>query len=506
MNIFSPIGRNGRAFPDRVALLIDGKPMTYGQMLRVTGLVCARLAAAGISRGDTVALAILGPAVYVLTALAVARMGAVVSPFDVSWPKDQVDSVLRRHQVRAVVHDFGDDRRPAELAEDRFLRAKDLMTVPAAGTSLPVPPVAADVGAQPWIIALSSGTTGMPKSIPHSHDRALLYACMPMVQSDQADLERVLVWVSLHVAMAMNTVLNQLVCGRTVVLASHREPENFFAVAQRDRPTYVATSTGNAIRLVAYAAQSMPDSRGYCGSISGISLAGSSASPALCAQIAQYICPNLEINYGGSEPGRVAQATAQTLAVRPDSAGRLREWVEMEATDDFGQALPPGEPGVLRVRSPLVVNGYLDDPQTTAQAFLGGWYYPGDTGKVDEAGYLTLTGRVDHLLNLGGNKIDPFVIEALLDAQPGVGESAVLAIPMKTGATILVALVVSSGPWEESALKKICNERLGRHRTPARILSTKSFPRNAGGKVMRDELAALLTRRLDSDDGTPTLH
>jgi acyl-coenzyme A synthetase/AMP-(fatty) acid ligase len=368
------------------------------------------------------------------------------------------------------------------------------------------PALAEDVGAEPWIIVQSSGTTGTPKSIPHTHDRALLYSCVPQVQSDAANLDRMLVFASPHLAMSMNAILCQLVNGNTLVLASNREPQNFFEIVERDRPTHLLTSTGTAVRLVAYAAQSLPDSRRRCESLQGISIAGSPASSSLCFQIAQYIGPDLEITYGSSEAGRVAKATAETLALHPQSAGRLHEWVDVEVVDDEGRVVPAGESGVLRVKTPYLVTGYLGDPETSEKAFRDGWYYPGDTGSVDAAGYLTLTGRVDELLNLGGNKIDPFTIEAVLDSQPGIEESAVLSVPTPGGAAILVAMVVASRPWDEAAIKQACTERLGRHRTPARILAAKSIPRNAGGKVMRKEAAEMLAKQLEDAEGPSTVH
>jgi len=158
------------------------------------------------------------------------------------------------------------------------------------------------------------------------------------------------------------------------------------------------------------------------------------------------------------------------------------------------------------VKSPLLASGYVGDAHTTAMAFRDGWYYPGDTGKVDAAGYLTLTGRVDQLLNLGGNKIDPFAIEEVLDAQPGVDESAVLTMQTKSGTAVLVAVVVLSSPIDETQMKKACTERLGKGRTPARIVSMKSIPRNAGGKVMREELEATLKRQFQNSADSAPLH
>lgn len=492
MNVFTPIRRHAHAFPDRAALVVDGQEISYGQLLQLTGLAAARLAQHGIGRGNVVALTLRRPGMYVMTALAVARLGGIVMPVVSAWPAEQAAAVLTRHQVHTLVHDFDEDWRHPSLPEGRHLMGRALFTPPPPGTTVTVPPVAQDVGDEPWIIALSSGTTGTPKSIPQTHDRAILTSCLPTTVLPTADLGRVLLFAGPNLSIAMGGILHQLIGGHTAILCSDLNARNFFETVERDRPTHVKTTTGNANGLVAYAAQSLPHSREKCESLQGINVGGSPVSASLRAGIEKYVCPNLEINYGGSEVNRIAQATAETFAAHPGSAGRLRPWVDAQTVDDQGRPLPPGERGVLRVRSPLLVSGYVGDPQTTARAFQGGWFYPGDTGVIDEAGYLTLSGRVDELLNLGGNKVDPFTIEAILDAQPGVEESAAVAVQAKNGSMVLVAVVVASGPIDEAALRDACARRLRPSSVPARIVTAKRLIRNPGGKIMRKEMAAAL--------------
>jgi acyl-CoA synthetase (AMP-forming)/AMP-acid ligase II len=504
MNVFSPIRRNAHAAPDRTALIVDGKHLTYRQLVQITGAISARLAQAGVRRADVVALSLRLPGAYLLTALGVARLGGVVTPFDVSWPAEKSSAILGRHKVRALISDSREQWRHPSLPTDGYLSAKEVMEPLPAGSTIEIPSVANDVGAEPWIIALSSGTTGTPKSIPQTHDRAILTACLPTTVSPAADLSRVLVFAGASLSMAMNAILYQLIGGRTAVLTSALTPENFFTVVERDQPTHVKTSAGNAGGLVIHAAQSLADSREKCRSVRGMNIAGSAASPILRAQLEKYICPNLEINYGGSEVGRVAQATAETLAARPASAGRLRPWVEMQVVDSEDRPVPAGQFGILRVRSPLLVSGYIGDPQATARAFRDGWFYSGDTGQVDSAGYLNLAGRVDDLLNLGGTKIDPFTIEAVLDAQPGVQESAVLSVQSKQDVAVLVAVVVPNGSFDEAALRQVCGERLGVHCVPARIVTAKSIARNPAGKIMRKEMAARLQSGPRPSAGSPT--
>lgn len=501
MNIFALLRRVGRTFPDRAALVLDGRESTYEDVLRSASLACAHLSQLGISRGDVVALSVANPVAYITIAMAVARLGAASLPLNTSLP--QASAVLARHRVRALVRDQSMDWRDPALAQDRYLDAHDLLTPPAVGAPMPpVPPIATGVENEPWLIALSSGTTGVPKSIVHTHARAMLLANFSLVSRPQ-DQERVMAYGSTMITLIMNFVLRQLLTGGTT-LFSLANKDGFFAAVARDRPTQIVASTGTAAQLVAYAAKSVPDSRALCQSVRSMVVAGSAVAPALYAALQQAICPQVEIIYGSAEAGVMALATPQTLAAAPHSAGRLYPWVEMEAVDELDQPLPAGVPGNLRVRSPVVVQSYAGDAEASAQVFRNGCYYPGDTGSVEAGGYLTLTGRADDLINVGGNKIDPVVIESVLDAQPGVEESVVVAVRSERGISILVALVVTDDTFDEAALKQACLERMGSAFVPARIRRTERIPRNAGGKIMRREVAASLMSPPAS--GASTLH
>ena len=115
---------------------------------------------------------------------------------------------------------------------------------------------------------------------------------------------------------------------------------------------------------------------------------------------------------------------------------------------------------------------------------------------IDNAGYLMLEGRADNLMNLGGRKVNPAVIEAALDSHPAVHESAVLALE-RDSMPVLVAAVVVKGPASEAELLEFCRSKLGRAQSPVRCFFLNELPKNAGGKVIRRELRALILASAD---------
>jgi long-chain acyl-CoA synthetase len=491
LNITDSIWRNAHAFAQRPAVIYEGQVATYRVFIETAERIAARLVAAGIGRGDCVALSSRNPAAYLTMTLALARIGAISMPFLEGSPDTIVANVLRRHSAVAVVQDSANPWRCEALPELRYLTLLELFA-PDPDRLLAPAPVADDVDNDVWQFIMSSGTTGIPKTIPKTH-RLKNLEYLTVQNSVMHGEERIMVFLTLTVEFGLKAAIRALMVGSAVVLTPNASPENFFALVQREQPRRAVTSTGFAAKLIAYAAAKLPNARQLCASMQTFIIGGSAASPALVRGIHEYICPQLEISYGSTEIGGMALATNQTLTDRPEAAGRLQPWVHGQAVDDQHRPLPKGEAGILRFKIYAMPMGYLNDDEANARVFRDGWFYPGDTGAVDDQGYVTLAGRVDHLMNLGGVKINPLQIEAVLDTHPGILESAVFAAsPPEGGKPFLVAVVVPRAELQMQELKQFCSERLAPQCIPQIIATVKELPKNAGGKVIRAALSDLV--------------
>ncbi|MES2999411.1 MAG: class I adenylate-forming enzyme family protein [Pseudomonadota bacterium] len=489
MNITDPIWRNCFAWPDRTAIHHDGGSVTYGNLRLLCGLVRMRLYKAGVRRGDCVSVAAYNPFAYIVLALAIVRLGAIVTPIRGVKLEETRDALLRRHDARWVIQDTKENWRSPVLPADAYLQVADFFRPYSPDEGTPVIPVAVDADDDIWLIALSSGTTGTPKSIPHTHAQSAL--AFSLGRLSQTLNECALVVADMAVYMGFGGAMRALISGATLVVTADINPALLFELIARHRVTRLSTTTALAGMMVAHAERRLPDSRAVCESLNVMTVAGASVPPALREGIFARICPQIEIGYGATELGGMAQATTLTLAARPESAGLVRPWVDAQVVDEDGKVLPPGTKGILRFKSATVVRGYIKDPEATARMFRNGWYYPGDMGSIDDAGYVTLGGRTDHVLNLGGKKLDPVQIENVLNSHPCVTESAVVAV-VAEGEHIgkLVAVVVLASPVEKSELQQRCREALGQGMTPRDILFVSELPKNAGGKIMRAELTA----------------
>ena len=161
---------------------------------------------------------------------------------------------------------------------------------------------------------------------------------------------------------------------------------------------------------------------------------------------------------------------------------------------EAGAICATGDVGEIVVRGPMVFDGYFDDAQATAAAFVDGWFRTGDLGRFDEDGYLYLVGRIKDLINRGGEKISPVEIDAAIEAIPGVRAAATFAIPHPSLGEEVAAAVVRDDDVaiEASDIIDQVRRRMGPKRVPRQIYFVDELPRTESGKVRRSELPRLL--------------
>ena len=174
----------------------------------------------------------------------------------------------------------------------------------------------------------------------------------------------------------------------------------------------------------------------------------------------------------------------------PGSVGLPLPGVEVRIVDpDSHRNLPVGEVGMVELKGPNVFKGYWRNPEKTAEAFRqDGWFITGDLGRIDERGYLHLSGREKDLIISGGFNVYPTEVETEIDALPGVVESAVVGLPHPDFGEGVTAVVVAKEPLDEAATIAALGQRLAKYKLPKRVLTVDELPRNTMGKVQKNLL------------------
>jgi long-chain acyl-CoA synthetase len=181
----------------------------------------------------------------------------------------------------------------------------------------------------------------------------------------------------------------------------------------------------------------------------------------------------------------IAEAPGPQIA----SVGRPHAVADVRVTRG-GEPLPPGTPGEIEVRGPMVMLGYLDDPTATARNLRDGWLVTGDIGSLDAAGYLTLTDRSKDVIISGGSNIYPREVEEVLLSHPAVREASVIGLPDPEWGEVVVAVIVAPGefPGLEADLDRLCCDSIARFKRPKRYLRLPDLPKNNYGKILKTEL------------------
>jgi acyl-coenzyme A synthetase/AMP-(fatty) acid ligase len=223
---------------------------------------------------------------------------------------------------------------------------------------------------------------------------------------------------------------------------------------------------------------------------------GDMFSKSLSGRVRTRICSHVISVYGATETQTTASAPVELIQDTPGAVGYVVPDVTVEIVSESGQVLPRGREGLVRIRSTHAVDHYIGDPESSAMTFRDGCFYPGDIGALDSENMLRIVGRRDALLNLGGDKINPEVIERALAACEGVNECAAFGSPNELGIDYVWAAVVANDETNNDKLRIYCEANLPPQYRPLGFIRVDRLPRNEMGKLDRRILPTLLNRQL----------
>jgi acyl-CoA synthetase (AMP-forming)/AMP-acid ligase II len=360
--------------------------------------------------------------------------------------------------------------------------------------------------AEPGTVVLrTSGTTGTPKGVPLGEGRLLHAAGLVARHHRFSPGDTIYSSLPLfHINAQVVGVLAALVSGATLAVDDRFHRRGFWDVLDRCGATVL-----NAVpAILAILAEEPPPPPAVA---ARIRFARSASAPLPLATLRRFEerCGiGVLETYGMTEAaGQICANPLEPGARRPGSVGQP-VGLEVRVVDDDGALVAPGAAGLVEILGPTVVDHYLvpGAPPTRAPTpGAAGWFRTGDAGCRDDGGFLHLLGRIDGVINRGGEKVYPRVVEDVLRSHPGVADVAVVGEPDPVLGERPVAFVVprgasrGAGSKEEAGspanlpgqLLELCEQELGRHQRPARIQLTDKLPSTPTGKVRRDALRAL---------------
>lgn len=478
------------------------KPLDYAGLLAQMDHVKQALAAAGIGRGDRVAIVLPNGADLAVTAMAVCAC-ATAAPLNPAYREAEFDFYMGDVDAKALII-LKDMDSPARIvAAQRNMAVLELepdnegptgtFRLHYDGTAQP----AANAG---WndeddvaLVLHTSGTTSRPKIVP----LVMAKMCEPAqalrnrfgLTADDCSLSMMPLF---HVHGLVDVTLASLSIGASVVFLDDTEKHRFFDWFAHYRPTWyssVPTFHQQLLKTAPYHQAQLADHRLRFVRTSSAPMPGQ----ALTALSTLFDVPVYEA-YGMTEAITIATTPAPPARRRKGSVGTSTLF-ELAILDEAGQPLPANHSGEVAVRGRAVLSGYENNPEANAKAFTAdGFFRTGDRGFMDKQGYVFLQGRINEVINRAGEKVSPHEVDQVLLQFPGVTQVATFPVTHELlGQDVAAAVVAADGvALDAKALRQFAGEKLADYKVPRQILIVDEIPKGPTGKLKRIDLAEKL--------------
>ena len=513
----------GRMHGEREFLIYRDERVTYDAWFRAVARLAQELRARGVEKGDRVALAMRNLPEWPVAFFAAVSIGAICVPLNAWWTGPELAYGLENSGSRLLLCDAerweriaphrgecpaletvlasrcADEPDGAERLEAILGTPSDYADLPSA--ELPDADIAPDDDAT---IFYTSGTTGKPKGALGTHRNLCTNILSTGYNAACAVLRRgeelpdpvrkvgLTVIPLFHVTACSAGLMGNIAAGNTMIFMYKWDPVEAFKIIEREK----VNATGG-VPTIAWQLLEHPARKDYdLSSIEAIGYGGAPAAPELVRKIREVFGALPGNGWGMTETmATVTGHSSEDYLNRPDSCGPPVAVADLRIVSEDGTTeLATGEVGELWARGPMVVKGYWNAPEATAETFVDGWVRTGDLARLDGEGFCYIVDRAKDMVIRGGENIYSSEVENVLYEHPAVTDAALIGLPhQQLGEEPAAVVHLAPGMQaDEAEMQAWVAERLARFKVPVRIVfSADPLPRNANGKILKKDLADL---------------
>ena len=512
----------GQSHGAREFVIYEDERMTYDAWFRAVARLAHEFQARGVKKGDRVALAMRNLPEWPVVFFAAVTIGAICVPLNAWWTGDELAFGLSNSGTKLLVCDeerwdrLKDRRNDFSCVNHTFVTRAEhplngadtlesVIGTPKQYASLPQATLP-DVDILPEddaTIFYTSGTTGRPKGALGTQRNLCTNILSSGYNAGCAVLRRgeplpepqpktgLTVIPLFHVTACSAGLMGNIAAGNTMVYMYKWDPVEAFKIIEREK----VSSTGG-VPTIAWQLLEHPERKNYdLSSIEAIAYGGAPAAPELVRKIREVFGALPGNGWGMTETmATVTGHSSEDYLNRPDSCGPPVAVADLKImSEDGSRELPTGEIGELWARGPMVVKGYWNNPEATAETFVDGWVKTGDLARLDEEGWCYIADRAKDMIIRGGENIYSSEVENVLYDHPAVTDAALIGLPhQQLGEEPAAVVHLAPGMQaSEAELQEWVAERLAKFKVPVRIAFTPdTLPRNANGKILKKELSS----------------
>ncbi len=498
MNIGYFLRTRAHLNPDK-ELLFDvhaDRRMSYREANQRANQLCHGLQSLGLEPGDRVAVLAFNGHQFLECFFGAAKPGLVIMPLNWRLTADELSFILKDGGAKALIF----DEQFAPVVNELHARGNEGTDVAhwiCIGDNTPefsrgyedlldgqpmTEPQAVAAPEDNLFIMYTSGTTGLPKGVVHTHE-TVFWAVLTLVNTGDIRAEdRYLLMLPLFHVGALTPVVGAVYRSNTVVMQREFDPRRVWELFESesiDTSLAVPAMLNFMLQVPDRASFSHPKLRNIvCG-----------AAPVPVATINAYIDLGVEIHqvYGLTEScGPACLIVGEESLKRVGSAGRSFFHTEVKIVDEVGNDVPAGEAGEIVIRGRHNMKEYWNRPDATAETLRDGWLHTGDVAVMDDEGFVTICDRKKDMIISGGENVYPAEIEGVLMQHDGVADAAVIGIESERwGESPLAIIVRADADLQEAEVLSFCSGKLARYKQPARVVFTDVIPRNPSGKILK---------------------